>query len=707
MDPKYATIVEQLAAPLQELKDEAREKLVAAGDAALPSLVEALDHPERDVRAGACLALARLKADVAAPSLARLAESDPESSVRPLALRALSAMARPDGPAAMRNALLTQVGSDDMFARALACEGLGKVRDSASLRQLDRATRDPEEWVRNAANKALHTPPPEASAQAPQSNLPAKVEQRKDGLSPLAGGLQSLNVEVQQFAQQTLVERGEASVAEVVPVLLGGPPEARRAAAEVLGRIGAPAGMEPLNQLLVQKGITDGLRAVALHCMAIILRKGGPLASFPADLVVGLLDRSRDRFVRAGAASALIAAGGSHRAWALSAMDEEDAQWVMLQAGKALARVASPDDRALIPAIVTFLSSMTEPEGQVVLLEALRRIVDGPSDQAGHLVGPLSFFLQSEDEAVRRVAALVLARTGEPLERQEQEAIFQVLEADPWQGIELMGAVARMAHPEDPLPVASLARLLRNPDDAVAAEAVKALASMEGIAALDALVEVANGRAGAVTAAASQALAARDPDTSVAAVRLPEGKWERRVRLLCACKGDLRWVQREGREELRCPQCDKEYVPSPSGKLYDAEATPFGLCLCVQCPRKRLLVRRDDSEVLICPESKVEHVRPFDHPRQMRRLDQLQYGACTCCVEPQPLIKVNDELVCYRSRRPYRAAARGFVLANPPADAGEQGQPQDVAAINRALLMGTLSLSESGVPAGTGDDDEE
>ena len=706
MDPKYASTIEQLAAPLQELKDGAREKLVKAGAAAVPSLVEALDHQERDVRAGACLALAQLKADEAASGLARLAGGDLEASVRPLALRALAALARPDGPAAVRDALLAQVGSDDMFARALACEGLGKIRDSPSLQQLDRATKDAEEWVRNAANKALHAPPKQAAPTA-QTTLPVKVEARKDGLTPLAGGLQSLKVEVQQFAQQTLVERGESSVDEVIPVLLGGPPEARRAAAEVLARIGAPAGMRPLHQLLVQEGITDGLRAVTLHCMAIILRKSGPLAGFPGDVVIGLMDLSQDRFVRAGAASALITAGGMHRAWALSALDEEDAQWVMLQAGKALARTASPDDRELIPAIVTLLSSMTEPEGQVVVLEALRLIVDRPSDQARHLVGPVSFFLESQDQAVRRVAAMVLARTGEPLDRQHLEVVLQVLEADPWQGMELMGAVARMAHPEDPLPVAVLARLLRSPDAAVAGEAVKALSGMQGIAALDALVEVANSRAGAVTAAASQALAARDPGAEVAAVRLPEGRWERRVRQLCACKGELRWVQREGREELRCPQCDKEYVPSPAGKLFDADATPFGLCLCVQCSRKRLLVRRADSDVLICPESKVEHVRPFDHPRQLRRLDQLQYGACTCCEEPQPLIKVNDELVCYRSRRPYRAAARGFVLANPPADAAAPAQPQDVAAINRALLMGTLSLSESGVPAGTGDDDDE
>ena len=706
MDPKYAPLIEQLAAPLQEQKDKARQELVKHGEAAISSLVDALGHSERDVRAGACLALAETAAYAAAGELARLARSDVEVSVRPLALRALAALARPGCPDTIRDALHEQVQSEDMFARALACSGLGKVRDADSLRLLTQACQDPEEWVRNAAQKALHAPQTREAAPA-NPNLPVRVKPPDEGgLSALAGGLQSLNLEVQQFAQKILVERGESSIPEVVPVLLGGPPEARRAAAEVLGAVGAPAGMAHLHQLLVQEGLAEGLRAVALQCMASILRKSGPLDSFPGMLVGDLLDHSDDRFVRAGAASALIAVGGVFRAQALEAMDEEDAQWVMLQAGKALALAAGPADRGMIPAIVTFLSSMTEPEGQVLVLEALRRIVDGPCDEAQQLVGPVGFFLNSKTEAIRRAAASVLVRTGQPLDRQSQEVILGLIEADPWESLDLLRAVAAMAHPDDPLPVAVLRKVMLNPDADVAREAVKALAGIGGVAAVDLLVEVANSQAGPVVAAASQTLAALDPTDEIVAVRLPGGKWERRLRHLCSCGGELRWVQREGREELRCPQCDGEYALSTSGKLFAAHSTPFGLCLCSQCPQKRLLVRQGDSEVLTCPESKQVHVRPFDHPRQLRRLDQLQFGACTCCAEPQPLIRVNEQVLCYRSRRPYRAATRGFVLADAPQRTAGQGQPQDVAAINRALLMGTLSLSESGVTADTDDGDD-
>ena len=702
MDPNYTMLVEQLGAPLQELKDRARRDLVAAGEDATPALITALQHSERDVRAGACLALAELRAGEAAGPLARLAVSDPESSVRPLALRALAALADPGCPPEVRRALLEQVSSDDMFARAQACTGLARIGDTASVEAITTARRDPEQWVREAAEKALLAINRQAQQPAVEaSRLPVKVTNpvTETGLTPLARGLQSINMEVQQFAQKTLIERGARSVPEIVPVLLAGPPEGRRAAAEVLGSLGAPEGMPHLHQLLVQDDLGDDLRATTLHCMAGILRKSGSLESFPGHVVLDLLHHSRDHWVRGGAASALVAGGGSCRRLALEAMDEEDEQWVMLQAGKALDRSASPADAPLIPLIITFLSSVTEVEGQVTLLGALARIAGRPSELSRQLVGPVSFFLRSKVEVVRRAAASVLVLATGQLDRRSQEVIVGLIEEHPRECVDLVRALGRLAHPEDPLPLATIRRLLLNPDPSVSSAAVATLASMGGVAAVDALVKVANSHAGQVVATAAQALAALDPDGEVVAVRLPDGKWQRQLNRRCHCGGQLRWVERQGREELRCPQCDAEYLLSLSQKMFPADRTPFGACLCTGCRRKRPLVRQGDSEVLVCPHSGKLHIRPFDHPRQLRLLEQLQFGACSCCDEPQPLVRVNEQVLCYRSRRQYRPAARGFELADAP-----RGEVQDVAAINRALLMGTLSLAESGVTADSDDE---
>jgi hypothetical protein len=287
--------------------------------------------------------------------------------------------------------------------------------------------------------------------------------------------------------------------------------------------------------------------------------------------------------------------------------------------------------------------------------------------------------------------------------------LLRLIEERPADSATLVRAVGRLGRSGDPQVAATLRRALVGKDRAAAQEAAAALTALGGRDAVDVLVEVANGRGGQSVALAAQALAAMDPRAEVAAVRRPDGRWERIVQHRCtngACKAVLRWVERDGREELRCPGCDLEHVLSAAGKLFVADRTSFGTCLCPGCKRKQPLVRRGDSEMLVCPTSGVVHIRPFDHPKQVRLLSDLPLGACTCCAEPQPLIRVNDEVRCYRSRNLYRATPRGF----EPAAAAGAAVGDDVDAINRALLLGTLGIAESGVaapePRRQDDDDE-
>src|SRR5512143_833029 len=106
MDPKTHQLIQQLAALVPEVRDRARAQLVAGGEASVAPLVEALRSPERDIRAGAALCLGSLRARAAADALAELARSDPDRTVRPLALRALADMAAPDCAPVVKQALL-------------------------------------------------------------------------------------------------------------------------------------------------------------------------------------------------------------------------------------------------------------------------------------------------------------------------------------------------------------------------------------------------------------------------------------------------------------------------------------------------------------------------------------------------------------------------------------------------------------------------
>jgi hypothetical protein len=412
---------------------------------------------------------------------------------------------------------------------------------------------------------------------------------------------------------------------------------------------------------------------------------------------------AKDSFVRAAAVAALISAREPDLESTLrTILEEEDDEWVFAAACRALRAALGPEEKGLAPLLLDFLAQTTDPDAQLQLLEALGHVVRDPDESAQQVVGPASYFLQSDRPEVRRAAGVLLAQAARELDPNAVRGLLRLIEERPADSATLVRAVGRLGRSADPQVVATLRRALVGKNRATAQESAATLVALGGREAIDVLVEVANGRGGPSVALAAQALAGMDPRAEIAAVRRPDGRWERIVQHRCTtCKAVLRWVERDHREELRCPDCDLEHVLSMAGKLFVADRTSFGTCLCPGCKRKQPLVRRGDSEMLVCPASGTVHIRPFDHPRQLRLLGDLPLGACTCCAEPQPLIRVNEEVRCYRSRNLYRATPRGFEPAAAGAPVGD-----DVEAINRALLAGTLGIAESGVAAPERDDDE-
>ncbi len=704
VDPRYKELVEQLASPVQEHRDLARTSLAASGIVAVPALVEALEHPERDARAGACMALAVIRDPRAAPTLIALCREDDDTSVRQLALRALAAAARPGADQDLRDCLQEHLNHPDMFSRALACEGLGRIGDEPSRRALTQTLSDHDEWVRSAAADALAKgageapdtsrtkPPPPASGDRERPARPSSE------VEDLLRELQSLDVKVQRRAQALLFQRGPEVIPKLTPVVLEGPTDARRAAVEVLALLGRAESLHALALLLDQDPLPGSLRPAALHAVARVLGKeDGPVDP-------QLLTRLRhhlgheDAHVRAGAVAALVSAGPDPRRQVLSWMiAEEEDPWVTLAACRALSRAATldPGDQELLPALTALLTLAEDQETHICLLETLTRLMKPAAAENEPMVAPVSGFLESESPDVRRAASRLLARCAPAVDRPTLVILLRMLEEDPDGREDLVQEVARLTPPGDPLPVPALRRLMRGGEEVICQRTVEALARVGGRAAVEALVEVANSRSGPVVALASRALTKLPPRGDIVALRGPNGTWRAEERSWCECGGVLRWVSRDRREQLRCPQCDAEYVQAARGKVFAAGATPFGACLCPGCRRKRPLIREGMSQVLVCPESGLVHVRPFDHPNQLRLIKDLPLGACRCCDEPQPLIRVDGQVVCYRTREP-----------SPDHAYTRPGSPKDeIAAINDALLQGTLGLAGSGL-AVDGDDEE-
>ncbi|MCC6746535.1 MAG: HEAT repeat domain-containing protein [Deltaproteobacteria bacterium] len=698
----------RLASPLPADRDAAQAALVAAGELAVEPLVAALSSSDRTTRSGAALCLGRLGHPSAVNALLDLLDREQEASVRPLVLRAIADLARPGAPVRQKLALLDALGDQDLFCRALACRGLGQVGDADAREALHLALRDPEPWVRQAATEALRGVGPSAEAQAPPpaggaalatTRAAATADPSSSDVATCARWLMSLDLHTQRQAQARLRHFGAPAIPHVAPLLWDELPSTRRAAVEVLGQIGDASGLPHLARLLELPSTSSDLQAVALQAVAQI---AATRVRMPAELSARLeqLRSAADPYVRAGAIAASIRGGGPGRAHAVRALLDDEEEWVHEAGCRALAESLTLEDGELRDLLVDGLARLTDPTALTYLLGALARVVDPDHDEDRQVVGPASHFLRHTHRAVRIASAALVAQVGRDLDPRTLKDLLDLAEEEASEAGPLVEALPQLCRLGDPLPAATLRRILLGSDPALARQAARALARLGGRAAVDALVEVANGRHGGAVALAAQELAHLNPDAEVVAVRDAAGRWERRLLLRCTCAAHLRWVERNDREELRCPSCDAEYAMAPSGKVFAADRTPFGLCLCPTCRRKQVLVRRPEGETLVCPVSAEVHVRPFDHPRQLRRLAELPLGACHCCVEPQPLVRQNDRVVCYRTREEHVAAARGFLLA--------RGQvPPDVSSINQALLDGTLGIGESGTVAVVGRRDEE
>ena len=149
-------LLEQLASPAGMTRLRAREALVAAGDAAIDSLIEALNDDRDVVRWEAAKALASVPSPRAAPALVA-ALGDEESDVRWLAAEALIALGLP-GLATLFEALEQRADSVCLREGAhhiLRNVGYGPICDVAAPVVAALEHYDPELVVPLAARDAL------------------------------------------------------------------------------------------------------------------------------------------------------------------------------------------------------------------------------------------------------------------------------------------------------------------------------------------------------------------------------------------------------------------------------------------------------------------------------------------------------------------------------------------------------------------------
>lgn len=702
-------------------------------------------EPDRSVRQKALIELSTLGDPAALEELIRFAAAaDRVGDERALAFRAIAAsLQRPD-PAARRFLLLHREDTDP-FVRAAVLDGLARLRDERLAPFFRQGLVDPELLVRQAAHEAMRglqsgrspaspaspaepARPPAAAGAAPPATMPPATG------TPSAAAAAAVAERVVSRVR-TLLQRlaggGTGNLEEVTQQLAGlGPPAVgpllaelraptvlqRMAVAQALGRIGDNAALGPLVARL--KGAEAERDPQVL---AVLLRAAGSLLR-PHDLqhLDLLLELARagraggaasDVFVRAAALDALARLpSGRSAAALLAALDDAD-PWVRETAARGLAGATPAPAPELVPTLAEALLRATRPEVLVGLLGALCKAYV-PGSSVPSLAGRLHELMRHAEPGVREWAILacdaLLSPTGTsppPVD----EGMLRILAdraTDPQPevrraALEILADVAPPGYAPAAAPVRALAR---SADPAIARPALRVLGRVGDLDSVETMIEVAQGVPSALAREAVRLLEGLQGPIRVE--RDAAGRYQPVLTLSCGCGERPRWrTDALGRESLVCPGCRTGYLLTASGALAPLSSLPHGVCRC--CRRPAALEQIDGT--LRCPTTREEHLR---NPTTgaVYRLSNLPHGGCTCCSPSVPLLESAGRISCPVSGLTYLRSPGGSVLpasppGPPPGSGGGAGATRDpghpppsVEEVNRALLEGSLLLTQSGLP---------
>lgn len=694
MDPR------ELAQLLQDLRglDRARAlaaeaRLVALGEAAVGPVCELLQHPEEQVQGRAAQALGKLRSRAAVEPLSRALGARPPrpgDDLRGILSRALVDLLGPQDRALLPG-LRGLARDPDLFVRAAALEGIGRLGDRSGRDALVAAQSDPESWVREAAVRAMAALDARAAleltAQIQGGHAPVEDAEAASQARIMASTQDSA---ARERALDALVGLGFRALPALLS-LLGEPRKAARLAAyRGLGRMRDRRALPALVARVDDPSLDAEEKALAARALAAVL-DGRDI-----DLVPSLLRlvRAEDRFLRAAAVAGLVRIGNlPAREAVMRAIDDPDS-FVREGAARSLAARGDQTWGEAVPRLVRALRAEDDPALLSTLLRALT-VVEPPPPLSTGQAWVISRELLSHAHPSVRAAALSVALDHAPTGAPELALALSRLLLDENRDLRIAALKALARRPSSNLPGAAqaLRSFLGDPDREVVQDAVRLLGAIGDRTAAELLLSASRAPDPELSASARRALLTLDPKGPVR-VRAEGDLITLESVLRCQrCSTEMRFTAEGGHDLLRCPSCQTEHALARGDRPVPVADAPFGVCSCPSCPRRALLIFHE--EVLACPQSGESYIRPEGRPAV--RVRELPFGACACCGrDAQPLARAEDgRVTCQRTGREHVLREGRYVLANAAIG--------DVDAINRALLAGTLSLTQSGLPT-DGDD---
>jgi len=664
-----------------------------------------LDEPTRSQRERALLQLAAAPDSEATGELLRFAaRAGRVGDERALAFRAVANCLSPGDDAAVAF-LLRRRDDEDPFVRLAVLDGLSRVDDPRLGVVFRKALGDPHPQVREAAHRALYRPDtaPALGPRAEASEAPSVAARVRGALARLTAPGNAASEE----AAAELLTLGSAAVGALLLELQHPVPGVRSVVARLLGQIGDRRALAALVSRLPPAGPEQDREV-----LPVLLRAVAALAA-PDER--GLADRllpfvrgggpgDGDPFVRAAALVALGRLGDRRAAPDLIAALGDGEAWLRETAAQALPEAITGPAPELMPALVAQLLRSSEPVVVVALLLTLRAAWAPGLSPGPQLLPRLAELLADVDPTVREAAVLAADALLVPADDESAPLPTPLLDAllaraaDPVAAVR-RGALALLAdvvparHPA----AGALARSLAlSADPEVHRPALRMLARVGDFESVEALLRLARAPEGP-----QAALARRLLDELEGPLRLVEGDGGAlalHLEVACAC-GAAPQPRRDarGRETYHCGACGRDSLLLGDATLVPLDELPHGACRC--CPRPSPLRPSSDGR-LVCPASGQQYLR---HPATgaVYRFASLPYGGCACCRPAAPLEEQGARVVCPATGRVHVLdPQQGYRLEQPTSPSGPS-----VDDVNRALLEGSLLLTQSGLPDADDEDD--
>ncbi|HAA53138.1 MAG TPA: hypothetical protein DCE42_00185 [Myxococcales bacterium] len=147
-----------------------------------------------------------------------------------------------------------------------------------------------------------------------------------------------------------------------------------------------------------------------------------------------------------------------------------------------------------------------------------------------------------------------------------------------------------------------------------------------------------------------------------------EGRYQQRPGLPCLCGGRLQWEQRGRVEELRCQECQREFVLIAAYTPIPIEEATAPLCFCSECTRKQVLTRISEGYYYCFHSGRSYTVSAKD--QTLLLVSELEHGVCRCCQPPQPMELQGERLVCSQTGKSADELRAEEANALPPVETG-------------------------------------